>query len=144
MLASAHYSLIATAQDSMEQASPSSLAWVREANVASTVAVPSWLPPPSNIAVRGGTFSFGAVAGATIQGGEIKNITGDRVWSITVLDGSTSFTLPGLSPDPLPVGTLTFEATAMQIPGADVGNFSIDDVRDEITAIASDVVTFTR
>jgi len=144
MLASAHYSLIATAQDSMEQASPSSLAWVHEANVASTVAVPSWLPPPSNIAVRGGTFSFGAVAGATIQGGEILDVTGQRVWSITVLDGSTSFTLPGLSPDPLPVGALTFEATAMQIPGADVGNFTIDDVRDKITAIASDVVSFTR
>ena len=32
----------------------------------------------------------------------------------------------------------------MQIPGADVGNFTIDDVRDKITAIASDVVTFTR
>ena len=79
-----------------------------------------------------------------MQGGEILNITGQRVWSITVFDGSTSFTLPGLSPDPLPTGTLTFEATAMQIPGADLGNFAIDDVRDKITAIASDFVTFTR
>ena len=143
-LAGAHYSLIAQAQDSMEQASPSSLAWVHQAAIGSTVTVPSWLPPPSNISVRDGVYSFSAVTGATIQGGDIVNVSGQRVWAISIFDGSTTFTLPGLSPDPLPVGTLAFEATAMQIPGTDVGNFKIDDVRDKITAIASDVVTFTR
>jgi hypothetical protein len=143
-LANAHYSLIAQAQDSMEQSNPSSLAWVHQANVGGTVAVPSWLAPPSNISFSGGTYSFSAVAGATIQGGEILNMAGQRVWSITVFDKSTSFTLPGLSPDPLPVGMLTFEASAMQIPGTDVNNFKIDDVRDKITAISNDVVTFTR
>jgi hypothetical protein len=142
-LADAHYSLIAQAQDSMDQKNPSSLAWVHQANVGGTVAVPSWLPPPSNISVRDGAFGFSVVPGATIQGGEIVNMSGQRVWSITVFDYSTGFTLPGLSPDPLPVGMLTFEASAMQIPGISVGNFKIDDVRDKITAISNDVVTFT-
>jgi hypothetical protein len=142
-LAGAHYSLIATAQDSMEQASPSTLAWVHEAAVDSTVSVPYWLPPPSNISVSNGGYSFSVVPGATIQGGEIHDTTGQRVWSISIFDYSTSFKLPGLSPDPLPVGTLTFEATAMQIPNTNFGNFKIDDVRDKITALSSDVVTFT-
>jgi len=143
-LASAHYSLIAQAQDSQEQSNPSTLAWVHEAAVSSTVSVPTWLAPPSNLAVRDGSFGFSVVPGATIQGGEIRNITGQTVWSISIFDYSTGFALPGLSPDPLPVGTLTFEASAMQIPGVNLGAFTIDDVRDRITAISNDVVTFTR
>jgi hypothetical protein len=143
-LADAHYSLIAQAQDAKDQDRPSSLAWMRDVDVGSTVALAAWLPPPSNILVSGGTYSFGAVSGATVQGAEIQNIQGERVWSISIFDGSTtSFTLPGLSPDPLPAGTLAFEASALKIPGADVGNFKLDDVRDEISGIAKDFVTFT-
>ena len=62
---------------------------------------------------------------------------------MTIFDGSTSFTLPGLSPDPLPVGMLAFEASAIAIPGTDVNNFKLDDARVKITAIAKDFVTFT-
>jgi hypothetical protein len=141
-LANAHYSLIAQAQDSQTQKRPSALAWLHEVNVASTVALSSWLPPPSNILVTAGTYSFSASPGATLHGGEIQSLDG-RVWSITIFDGSTSFTLPGLSPDPLPAGTLTFEASALQIPGIDLGNVKLDDARDKITGIANDFVTFT-
>ena len=70
-------------------------------------------------------------------------MTGKRVWSITIFDGSTSFTLPGLSPDPLPAGMLTFEASALQIPGINLGNVELDDARDKITGISNDFVTFT-
>jgi hypothetical protein len=143
VLADAHYSLIAQAQDAKDQDRPSSLAWMRNVDVGATVALASWLPPPSNILVNAGTYSFSAVSGATVQGAEIQNIQNQRVWSITVFDGSTSFTLPGLSPDPLPVGMLTFEASALQIPGVDVNNFKLDDAREKIAAISKDFVTFT-
>ena len=43
-LAGAHYSLIAMAQDSETQDTPSTLAWMHDVNVASTVALSSWLP----------------------------------------------------------------------------------------------------
>ena len=142
-LADAHYSLIAQAQDAKDQDRPSSLAWMRNVDIGSTVAVASWLSPPSNILASGGTYSFSAVTGATVQGAEIQNTQG-RVWSITIFDGSTSFTLPGLSPDPLPAGMLAFEASALKIPGVDVGNFKLDDARDKIAGIAKDFVTFTR
>jgi hypothetical protein len=142
-LAGAHYSLIAQAQDSQTQKRPSSLAWMHEVNVASTVALSSWLSPPSNVSVSGGTYSFTAATGATLHGGEIQGMEG-RVWSITIFDGSTSFTLPGLSPDPLPAGMLTFEASALQIPGLDLGNFKLDDARDKIAGIANNAVDFTR
>jgi len=142
-LADAHYSLIAQAQDAKDQARPSSLAWMRDVDIGATVALASWLPSPSNILVSGGTYSYGAVSGATVQGAEIQNIQGQRVWSITVFDGSTSFTLPGLSPDPLPAGMLAFEVSALKIPGVDLGNFKLDDARDKIAGIAKDFVTFT-
>jgi len=138
------YSLIAQAQDAKNTKRPASLAWLHDVNVASTVQVTSWLAPPSTISTTNGTFSFSAVPGATLQQGEIQDANGNRLWAVTVFDGSTSFTLPGLSPDPLPTGTLTFEASALLIPGIDLGNFSVDDVRDKITGTAQDDVTFTR
>jgi hypothetical protein len=141
-LVGAHYSLIAQAQDSQTQKRPSSLAWLHQVDVASTVALSSWLAPPSNISVTAGTYSFSAAPGATLHGGEIQSLDG-RVWSITIFDGTTSFTLPGLSPDPLPVGMLTFEASALQIPGIDLGNVKLDDARDKISGIANDFVIFT-
>jgi hypothetical protein len=142
-LAGAHYSLIAQAQGSQAQKRPSSLAWLRNVDVASTVALSSWLAPPSSVQWASGTYSFGAVAAATVHGGEIQNkADGTRVWSITIFDGSTSFSLPALSPDPLPAGTLTFEASGLQIPGVDLGNFELDDARDKITGISNSAVDF--
>jgi hypothetical protein len=116
---------------------------MHDVDIASTVALSSWLPPPSNISVAGGTYSFSAVSGATVQGAEIQDMTGKRIWSITVFDATTSFTLPGLSPDPLPAGMLIFQASALLIPGVDVKNFELDVARDKITGIAHDYVTFT-
>jgi hypothetical protein len=142
-LAGARYSLIAQAQDSETQDRPSTLAWMHDVDIASTVALSSWLPPPSNISVAGGTYAFSAVSGATVHGAEIVDITGKRIWSITVFDATTSFTLPGLAPDPLPVGMLTFQASALLIPGVDVKNFELDVARDRIAGIAHDYVTFT-
>ena len=61
---------------------------MRNVDLAAPVAIASWLPPPSNILVSAGTFSFSAVSGATVHGGEIQNVQGQRVWSITVFAGN--------------------------------------------------------
>jgi len=114
-----------------------------------TVVVPSVLVicksavETTGLTVSSGTYSFTPAAGASLHGAELQTATGERRWSITIFDGSTSFTLPGLSPDPLPAGGLLFEASALKIPGVDVGNFKLDDVRDKIAGIAKDFVTFT-
>jgi hypothetical protein len=101
-LAGAHYDMIASATDDPTKPLPATLTWLRNVEPVATVAVTSWLPPPSAIAMTGGRFSFTPVAGATLHGAELQTMDGQRRWSITILDGSTSFTLPGLSPDPLP------------------------------------------
>ena len=106
-------------------------------NPSATVAVPSWLPPPTAIAMTGGTFSFTPVAGATVHGAELQTMDGQRRWSITIFDSTTSFTLPGLSPDPLPLGTIRFAVSALRIPGVDLKNVVFDDLRDVLTDIST-------
>jgi hypothetical protein len=142
-LAGGTYDLLSQAQDAKDQAEPATLSWMRNVNASSTVTLAAWMPPPTALSTASGTFSFSPVAGATLHSGELRNAAGDRVWSITIFDGSSSFTLPGLTPDPIPIGTGTFVASALQIPGIDFGNVSFDDAKNLITALSSDQVTFT-
>ena len=142
-LAAASYDLIAQAQDAKDQAEPATLSWMRGVNASSTVTLAAWMPPPSALSTASGTFSFTPVAGATLHSGELRNSAGDRVWSITIFDGSSSFTLPGLTPDPIPLGMDTFVASALQIPGIDLGNVAFDDAKNLITGLSSDQVAFT-
>jgi len=142
-LATAHYDLLASAKDAADKDQPSTTSWLHGVDPAGTVAVSAWLPPPSAISATGGTYSFMAVPGATLAGAEIQTDAGDRAWSITIFDGSTSFTLPGLSPDPLPSGMARLVVSALQIPGIDLGNVTFDDARERLTGLSSDEITFT-
>ena len=91
-----------------------------------------------------GKFSFTPVTGATVHGAELQTMDGQRRWSITIFDDTTSFTLPGLSPDPLPLGTIRFAVSALRVPGADVQNIVFDDLRDVLTDISTDEITYSR
>jgi len=91
-----------------------------------------------------GTFSFTPVTGATVHGAELQTMDGQRRWGITIFDDTTSFTLPGLSPDPLPLGTVRFAVSALRIPGADLKNIVFDDLRDVLTDISTDEITYSR
>jgi hypothetical protein len=142
-LAGATYDLIAQAQDAKGQAAPATLSWSRGVSLSGTVAVSTWLPPPGALSTAGGTFSFSPVAGATLHSAELRSSTGDRAWAVTIFDGSTSFTLPGLSPDPVPLGTVTFSVSALQIPGVKLTDVQFDDAKDLLTGLSSDEVTYS-
>ena len=142
-LAGSTYDLLAQAQDAKDKPEPSTTAWLHTVDPTSTVAMSGWLPPPSGISAAGGTYSFGPVAGATLHGAEIQDAAGDRIWSVTIFDGSTSFTLPGLTPDPVPSGMNVLAVTALQIPGIDLTSVTFDDARARLTALSSDQITFT-
>ena len=143
-LAGAHYDMIASATDDAAKPMPATLSWLRGVNPSATVAVTSWLPPPTAIAMTGGSFSFTPVTGATVHGAELQTMDGQRRWSVTIFDSTTSFTLPGLSPDPLPLGTIRFAVSALRIPGVDVKNIVFDDLRDVLTDISTDEITYAR
>jgi hypothetical protein len=143
-LAGGHYDMIAGARDDAAKAQPATLTWLRDVDPSTTVTVSSWLPPPTAIAMTGGTFSFTPVAGATVHGAELQTMDGQRRWSITIFDGTTSFTLPGLAPDPLPLGTIRFVVSALRIPGVDLKNVAFDDLAGVLTDISSDEITYSR
>ena len=143
-LAGAHYDMLASAIDDPTKPLPATVTWLRNVDPTATVAVSSWMAPPSAIAMTGGRFSFTPVAGATLHGAELQTMDGQRRWSITILDGSTSFTLPGLSPDPLPLGTIRFSVSALKIPGFDAKNVVFDELADRITDISTDEITYSR
>jgi hypothetical protein len=103
----------------------------------------AWLAPPTAIEVQAGVYSFTPVAGASVHGGELLTSAGKRAWSITIFDGTTSFSLPGVSPDPLPAGDARFVASAFVIPGFKPSDVSFQDLQDTLTHLASDFVTFT-
>ena len=75
---------------------------------------------------------------------ELQTMDGQRRWAITIFDGSTSFTLPGLSPDPLPLGTIRYAVSALRIPGVDLRNLVFDQLGDVVTDISTDAITYSR
>jgi hypothetical protein len=141
-LAGGRYDFIAQARDAADQEQPATLTWLRGVNASGTVAVSTWLSPPTSLSTAGGTFSFTPVAGATLHSAEIINPNGQRAWSITIFDGSASFTLPGLSPDPIQLGSVRFAVSALKIPGFDLTNASFDDARDLLTDLSTEEVTY--
>jgi hypothetical protein len=145
-LGGARYDLLAQAQDAKDKDQPATLSWLHGVDPAATVAVNGWLAPPGAIAVSAGTYSFTATAGATLHSADIEEAAGGHasLWAISIFDGSTSFTLPGLAPDPLPSGAMRLKVSALRIPGTDLANVSFDDAREAITGLASDVIAFTR
>jgi hypothetical protein len=142
-LAGSHYDLVGQAQDATNKPEPATLAWIHGVDPSATVALGAWLPPPDGLSVAAGTYSFAAVAGATLQGAEIQTTDGARAWSITIFDGSTSFTLPGLTPNPLPSGTANLQVSALEIPGINLTNVSFDDARDLLTALSTNQISYT-
>jgi hypothetical protein len=102
-----------------------------------------WLAPPTGIKAEAGVYSFTPVPGASVHGGELLTAAGKRAWSITIFDGTTSFSLPGVSPDPLPAGDARFVASAFAIPDFKPNDVSFQDLQDTLTHLASDFVAFT-
>ncbi len=137
------YDLFAQAADTAAEATTAS--WSREVNPVDVVEAPDWLPPPSDLVAARGLYSFTAAPGATLHRAELQNpSTGERLWSVTIFDGSTTFSLPDLSPDPLPPGTVKLQVSALTIPGLDLESFSFDAAKARRTAMATASTAFER
>jgi hypothetical protein len=142
-LSDAKYDLLSKVQDAKDKAQPATLSWAHGVDATKPVTAPNWLAIPTGLAATNGTYSFTPVAGATVHGGELQKMAGNRAWSITIFDDTTSFTLPGVSPDPLPAGPSLFVVSALVVPGLVLDDAKFDDLRDTLTHLASDQIMFT-
>ena len=106
---------------------------------ASPLTAPAWIAPPSDASLTrtGGTWT--AIAGALAQGATYDTDATHHLLSVTVLDGSTSFTIPDVVALPA-TGTITGHASALA-GSLDPTNFSIDADLAKITGFSSQPVT---
>lgn len=104
---------------------------------------PAYQTPPSDLATNAGVYSFKPATGATIHSAHFEVPMADRVWNLTFYDGRTSFSLPTLTPDPLPVGKLIFRVEAITVPGVDLQNFDAHTAQDKLSALSENGVEIT-
>jgi hypothetical protein len=58
-------------------------------------------------------------------------------------DDTTSFTLPGVSPDPLPAGPAFFAVSAIVAPGLKPNDVKLDDLTSLLTQVSAEQIMFT-
>lgn len=139
---SGRYDVIAQARV-MGKPYPQTATFMRAADVTKEVVVPNYQATPTDVAGNGGVYSFKPVADATIHNVKFQVPMGDRAWNVTLYDGRTSFSLPTLTPDPLPVGKLNMSVEALTIPGVNVQDFEAVSARDKLTALSENGVEIT-
>jgi hypothetical protein len=135
------YDVIAIAQTDAGDTGPQSIRIER--GVASVVgaSVGSFLAVPGGVETDATDFNFTPIPDAAAHTFEIAEADGDVAWAVGVFDDSTTVTKPAAVT--LPNGSLTFRVTAIDVPGLDVRNFSLEAIQDQVVRASSDGVTFT-
>lgn len=93
-----------------------------------------WIGVPSSLTISRTGATFAPVDGALVQGVEYETADGTQLLSVTVFDGSTSFTLPESLG--LPAGTLIGRATAL-MGTLDLTDFSLEEDIAKVTGFSS-------
>jgi len=142
-LAGAEYHFFAMAEEAWDKEAPRSISYVRHvADLGQPVTFPEWLAVPSGLAAEGG-LSFTPAAEADYHTVELRGSTGSLRWTVVLLDGSSSFALPEVTPDPLPQGQVSMRVNAFDVPGLDTRDFSLAGIRDTFsrTSVGEALVT---
>jgi hypothetical protein len=104
--------------------------------------LPPWLAPPAN-PMPGKTITFTGAPGAAFHTVRLTR-SASPLWNVTLLDGTTSFTLPAITPDPLGTGTVAVAINAADVAGFDAAAFDIPATRTNLARAAGTQATFTR
>lgn len=136
------YELIGFADDGDDDGDgPTSVVIERGLASVETASVPAFLAVPQAVETDAATFSFEAVEGATLHVFSVHEADDTSHWNVAVLDGSTEVALPAHVT--LPDGSLVYEVNAIEIPGIDLQDFSIDAIQDTVTRSSTNEATFS-
>jgi hypothetical protein len=135
------YDIIAIAQTDAAEGGPQSIRIERGVADVDGASVGSFLAVPGGVETDATDFNFTAIADATVHTFEVTETDGDVAWAVGVFDDSTTVTRPAAVT--LPNGSLTFRVTAIDVPGLDVRDFSLEAIEDQVVRASSDGVTFT-
>jgi hypothetical protein len=136
------YDLVALATPSATTNTPYSSVFATGINLANT-AIDPFLPAPRALSTTGGTYAFTASTGASLHYATFTRPDQSVAWNVTILDGTTSFKLPALSPDPLGTGARTLAVTAADITGFDAAHFAVGDLTAHLHRAAGATAAFT-
>lgn len=130
------YQLVGLAVADPEQPRPYSATFSRGVSFAGTESLAPFLELPSGLSSTGNTYSFSPAAGASVHAATIADANDQPAWTILFADGSSTVTLPELSPDPLAGGNLTFRVAAVELPGFDPSSFRIEAMTTEVVRVS--------
>ena len=136
------YDVVALATPSATVATPYSTVLQNGVTLPS-VTIDPFLAAPTGLSASNGTYKFTAVSGASLDDARLTKSDGTVLWNVSILDGSTSFALPTLSPDPLPTGKLTLAITAADVGSFDAGHFAVPDITSRLHRASGATTTFT-
>lgn len=131
------YELVALATPSATATTPFSTAFVHD--VSGSATIPSMLPAPAITA--GSAITFGS--GGNFRTAQLTR-SGDTLWNVTVLDDTTSVTLPTLAPDPLGTGAAELSISTAESAGFDGKKFDVPATKKSLVRAAGAKGTFTR
>jgi hypothetical protein len=131
------YEIVALATPSATTTTPYSTAFVHD--VSGYATIPTMLAAPP--APSGGKLMMSG--SGNFHTAQLTR-SGDTLWNIAVLDGSTTISLPALTPDPLGSGAADVAITAADAPSFNAKSFDVPAVRREMTRAAGAKGTFTR
>ena len=109
-------------------------------DVSAGITFPDWLPTATALAVTQGEYSFTPVAEGVMHTASLREPSGDPVWEIALFDGRTSFTLPGVDPNPVPSGAVELSVTTFEAD-IDLMEFTTDELTDVMTRMARNRAT---
>ncbi len=104
-------------------------------DVSNGISFGPWLAQPSALSETDGQYSFTPVNDASYHVATLRDSNDNAVWEFALLDGRTAFTLPSVTPDPLPSGALDLTVSAFD-GDVDLSDFAIDDLADALERIS--------
>jgi hypothetical protein len=120
---------------------PYATGFARGATVGGTTQLPAWQTVPT-VSATGGVFSASGTDDAELHSAVFTRGT-TRLWNVSVLDGSTGFSLPTLPTSPLGTGPVTVEIAAGDLPSFDPGHFQVKDLATALSRASGASTTFT-
>jgi hypothetical protein len=122
---------------------PYSTTFAHEVEFSGTVNAAAWQAVPTGLSATGGTYSFSPVSGASVHSVTFYDSNENTAWGVLLLDGATSFSLPALSSDPMPSGTVEYRVLAADVDGFNASDFSFDTWSDDLARISEASATFS-
>jgi hypothetical protein len=133
---------IADLEASAGETGPQSIALVRDLATLDGVTVGPFLALPAELSTDGTTFAFAPPAGATLHLFTVTRGDGTAEWNVAILGGAAEVIRP--TPVSLPAGPLIFAVSALDLPGVDLRDFTLDEAEAAVTRAARRATTYAQ